>query len=124
MLDPKIVKNLFCEHLDNKIDILTTVVNKLHTEGIRTAYVCSDAALGLNENIDELYPADIIRTYEVRNPVKEGVEWICGKFNNMLGRLQFLQSGMMQSYLWISVLFLVLAILYAIFSSSSTEVLK
>ena len=77
-----------------------------------------------NENIDELYPADIVRTYEVRNPVKEGVEWICGKFNNMLGRLQFLQSGMMQSYLWISVLFLVLAILYAIFSSSSPEVLK
>ena len=77
-----------------------------------------------NENINELYPADIIRTYEVRNPVKEGVEWICGKFNDLLGKLQFLQSGLMQSYLWISVLFLVLAILYAIFSSSSQEVLK
>lgn len=77
-----------------------------------------------NENIIELYPADVDRTYIVRNPVKEGVDWICGKFNGLLGRLQFLQSGLMQSYLWISVLFLVLAIIYAIFSSSIAEVLK
>lgn len=76
-----------------------------------------------NETIDELYPADIVRTYEVRNPVKEGVEWLCTEFNNMLGKLQFLQSGLMQSYLWISVLFLVLAIVYAILSSSSAEAL-
>lgn len=76
-----------------------------------------------NETIDELYPADIVRTYEVRNPIKEMVEWLCTKFNNMLGKLQFLQSGLMQSYLWISVLFLVLAIVYAILSSSSAEAL-
>ncbi len=77
-----------------------------------------------NENIDELYPADIVRTYEVRNPIKEGVDFLCTKFNNLLGKLQFLQSGLMQSYLWISVLFLVLAIIYTIFSSSSAEALK
>jgi hypothetical protein len=76
-----------------------------------------------NEVITELYPADIVRTYEVGNPVKNIVDKVCGKFNDLLGKLQFLQSGMMQSYLWISVLFLVLAIFYAIFSSSA-EVIK
>lgn len=77
-----------------------------------------------NEPLKELYPADINRIYEVRNPVMEGVEYLCGRLNNMLGRLQFLQSGMMQSYLWISVIFLILAIIYAIFSNSPVEVLK
>lgn len=72
-----------------------------------------------NELITDLYPADITRTYEVRNPVKEVIDFICSKLNNMLGKLQFLQSGMMQSYLWISVIFLILAIVYAILSSSA-----
>ena len=38
MLEPGLVINLFCEYLDNKIDILTTVANKLHTEDLSAAY--------------------------------------------------------------------------------------
>jgi hypothetical protein len=77
-----------------------------------------------NESITELYPADITRTYEVRNPIKEAIDFICSKFNDLFGKLQFLQSGLMQNYLWISVIFLVLAILYAIFSSSAAGGIK
>ena len=77
-----------------------------------------------NESVSELYPADIERHYEVRNPIGEGVDYVCKQINKLLSKLQFLQSGMMQSYLWISVLFLVLAIVYAILSSSGTEVVK
>lgn len=54
ILCPELVINLFYEHLDDRIDVLTTIINKLHTEGIRAAYECSDEALGLNESIDEL----------------------------------------------------------------------
>ena len=54
MLDPEIVKNLFCEHLDNKIDILITVANKLHTEDLRAAYEYSNKALGFAEDVKNL----------------------------------------------------------------------
>ena len=54
ILDPGLVIKLFCEHLDNKVDILTQVINKLNTEGLRAAYACSNKALGLAENIDNL----------------------------------------------------------------------
>ncbi len=77
-----------------------------------------------NDVLTELYPQNTDRSYEVRNPIKEGIEYLCGILNNLLGKLQFLQSGMMQSYLWISVLFLVLTIIYAIFTSPGSEVLK
>ena len=77
-----------------------------------------------NAPVTELYPADVDRSYEVRNPIGEFVTYICGLLNKLLGKLQFLQSGMMQSYLWISVLFLVLAIIYAIFSSTGAEAVK
>ena len=54
ILDTRLVIKLFCEHLDNKVDILTQVINKLNTEGLRAAYACSNKALGLAENIDNL----------------------------------------------------------------------
>ena len=54
MLEPEIVKNLFCEYLDNKLDILITVAKKLHTGDLRAAYESSNEALGLSENIDIL----------------------------------------------------------------------
>ena len=54
MLDPEIVKNLFCEHLDNKIDILATVAKMLHTEGLRAAYEYSNKALGFAEDVKNL----------------------------------------------------------------------
>ena len=54
ILDPGLVIKLFCEHLDNKIDILAMVVNKLRTGGIKAAYGYSNKVLGFGENVDKL----------------------------------------------------------------------
>ena len=54
ILDLDIVKNLFCDHLNDRIDVLATIAKKLHMEGLRASYEYSNEALGLNENIDEL----------------------------------------------------------------------
>ena len=54
IIDLQLVKTLFCKHLDDRIDILSAVVNKLSTEGIHAAYEYSNVALGLNENVDDL----------------------------------------------------------------------
>ena len=54
MLEPGLVINLFCEYLDNKIDILITVAKKLHTGDLRATYEYCNEAMGTNENVDEL----------------------------------------------------------------------
>jgi hypothetical protein len=54
ILDPELVINLFCEYLDNRIDVLAMVANKLSTEGLKAAYERSNEALGLFENVEEL----------------------------------------------------------------------
>lgn len=54
ILDTGIVAKLLCEYLDDRIDILTTVAQKLDTEGIWAACECVNEALGMSEDIDEL----------------------------------------------------------------------
>ena len=54
ILSPEVVTELFCEYFDDRLDVLATVVHKLRTEGLWAAYACSDKALGLAEDIDEL----------------------------------------------------------------------
>lgn len=54
ILDTGIVAKLFCEYLDDRIDILTTMVQRLDTEGIWAACECVNEALGMSEDIDEL----------------------------------------------------------------------
>jgi hypothetical protein len=54
ILDPELVINLFCEYLDDRIDVLAMVANKLSTEGLKAAYERSNEALGLSENVEEL----------------------------------------------------------------------
>jgi hypothetical protein len=54
MLEPELVINLFCEYLDTRIDILTMVVNKLITGGIKAAYEYSNKVLDLGEDVDKL----------------------------------------------------------------------
>ena len=54
MLDTGLVIKLFCEHLDNKIDILANVVNKLRTDGLRAAYAYSNEALNMTEDVEKL----------------------------------------------------------------------
>ena len=54
MLEPGLVINLFCEYLDNKIDILSTIVNKLRTGGMKAAYEYSNKTLGMVEDVEKL----------------------------------------------------------------------
>ena len=54
ILDPRLVIKLFCEHLDNKINILIKVANRLSTGDLRAAYECCNDALGMNEDVDNL----------------------------------------------------------------------
>ena len=54
ILDSMVVIGLFCEYLDDRIDILTMMANKLDTECLWAAYECSNNALRLTENIAEL----------------------------------------------------------------------
>jgi hypothetical protein len=54
ILDLRLIINLFCEHCDDRLDILIQVIDKLDTEGLRAAYAYCNEALDLNENIDEL----------------------------------------------------------------------
>ena len=54
ILDTVIITDLFCGHINHKLDILTMIANKLATEGLRAAYESSNKALGLSENIAEL----------------------------------------------------------------------
>ena len=54
ILDTGIVAKLLCEYLDDRIDILTTMAQKLDTEGIWAACECVNEALGISEDIDEL----------------------------------------------------------------------
>ena len=54
MLEPELVINLFCEYLDNKIDILSAAVNKLRMGGIKAAYEYSNKALGFAEDVEKL----------------------------------------------------------------------
>lgn len=53
ILSPELIINLFCEHLDNRIDVLATIVEKLRTEGLRAAYEYSNEVLCLTDDIDE-----------------------------------------------------------------------
>ena len=52
-LSPEIIIDLFCEHLEEQLDILATIAQKLHSEGLRAAYECSNTALGLTDDLDE-----------------------------------------------------------------------
>jgi hypothetical protein len=54
ILDTGIVAKLFCQYVDNRLDVLTTMVQRLDTEGIWAACECVNEALGLSEDIDEL----------------------------------------------------------------------
>lgn len=54
ILETGLVIKLFCEHLDNKVDILANVVNKLRTDGLRAAYAYSNETLSMAEDVERL----------------------------------------------------------------------
>ena len=53
ILSPEVIIDLFCEHLEDRLDVVATIAQKLHTEGLRAAYEYSNEALGLTDDIDE-----------------------------------------------------------------------
>ena len=54
ILGPELVINLFCQYLDDRLDLLIDIVRTIHTDGLRAAYECSNKALELTEDIDVL----------------------------------------------------------------------
>ena len=53
ILGPEIIINLFCEYLDDRIDVLASIAQKLDTEGLRAVYELLKEPLGLTETADE-----------------------------------------------------------------------
>jgi hypothetical protein len=53
MLSPEVVIDLFCEHLEERLDIVATIAQKLDSEGLRSAYEYTNEVLKLTDNIDE-----------------------------------------------------------------------
>ena len=49
ILSPEVVIDLFCEHLEDRLDVLAMIAQKLHTEGLRAAYEYTNNALGLTD---------------------------------------------------------------------------
>lgn len=53
LLSHEIITDLFCEHLEERLDILATIAQKLNAEGLRAAYEYSNTTLGLTDDVDE-----------------------------------------------------------------------
>ena len=54
ILAPEPVINLLCEYLNDRIDTLAMIANKLSTEGLRDSYEYINKVMGLSEDVDEL----------------------------------------------------------------------
>jgi hypothetical protein len=52
-LSSEIIVDLFCEYIDDRLDVLATIAQKLDTEGLRAAYEYSNETLRLTDNLDE-----------------------------------------------------------------------
>ena len=65
ILDPGIIADLFCEYLDDRLNILVAIVDKLTTRDLRASYEYSNRVLGLSEDVDELVEESLehLKTY-------------------------------------------------------------
>ena len=54
ILSPELTIKLFCEHFDDRLDVLATVANKLLMDDLKAAYEYCNKALCSCENIDNL----------------------------------------------------------------------
>jgi hypothetical protein len=66
ILEPGLITDLFCEYLDDRLDVLATIADKLSTGDLWASYEYSNKALGLNEDVDELVKESLehLKTYE------------------------------------------------------------
>ena len=67
ILCPDMVQDLFCEHLDDRLGILITIAQKLHTEDLGATFEYINKSLGLTDDIDELIKDTLrfVREYSV-----------------------------------------------------------
>lgn len=54
ILCPEMIIDLFCQYLDDRLDVLAMIANKLHTEGLRATYEYSNEAMGMSDDIETL----------------------------------------------------------------------
>jgi hypothetical protein len=54
ILDRELITDLFYEYLDDRLNILVAILDKLTTGDLRASYEYSNKALGLDEDIEEL----------------------------------------------------------------------
>ena len=53
ILSPEVIIDLFCEYLNDRLDILAAIAQKLDTEGLRAAYEYANTVLELTDDLDE-----------------------------------------------------------------------
>ena len=65
ILDPGLITDLFCEYLDDRLNILVAILDKLTTGDLRTSYEYSNRVLGLSEDVDALVADSLehLKTY-------------------------------------------------------------
>ena len=65
ILDPELITDLFCEYLDDRLNILVAIIDKLTTGDLRASYEYSNRVLGLSEDVEELVKESLehLKTY-------------------------------------------------------------
>ena len=66
ILEPGLITDLFCEYLDDRLNILVAILDKLTTGDLRASYEYSNRVLGLSEDVEELVKESLehLKTYE------------------------------------------------------------
>ena len=66
ILEPGFITDLFREHLDDCLDVLATIADKLSTGDLWASYEYSNKVLGLDEDIEELVSDSLehLKAYE------------------------------------------------------------
>ena len=65
ILDPGLITDLFCEYLDDRLNILVAILDKLTTGDLRASYEYSNKMLGLHEDADGMVTESLehLKTY-------------------------------------------------------------
>ena len=66
ILETGLTTDLFCEYLDDRLNILVAILNKLTTGDLRASYEYSNRVLGLSEEVEELVKESLehLKNYE------------------------------------------------------------
>ena len=54
ILEPGLITDLFCAYLDDRLNILVAIIDKLTTGDLRASYEYSNKMLGVHEDVDGL----------------------------------------------------------------------